>query len=280
MQAKIHPCLWFNDNAKAAVNYYSSVFKNVEILTENNTVIQFTINSTPFTALNGGPTFSINESISFFVYCGSDTEIDRLYTALSQVGTVLMPLGEYPWCKKYAWVKDKFGVSWQLDVDPINSTQTIVPTLLFTNDKFDKVKQASTLYQSVFPESMNLMSATYGKQAQNFPEDTLLFTQFKLNNTIFNALSSPEPHAFDFNEGISFVVQCDTQNEIDKLWNALTQDGGQESQCGWLKDKFGVSWQIIPSILSSLLSDPERAERVTQAFLKMKKMDIETLLQA
>lgn len=280
MKSEIVPCLWFNNTAKAAVTYYTSIFNNSEITSENDTIIQFKINGKRFMTLNGGPHYAINESISFFVYCGSEAEIERLLTALSQDGTILMPLQEYPWSKKYAWVKDKFGVSWQLDVDPINSSQTIVPALLFANSKFKQVKPAASFYQNIFPNSMTLMEVTYDEAIENIPENTVLFTQFKLNGNIFNVMSSHEPHAFDFNGGISFVMTCDTQEEIDFYWNQLLTGGGQELQCGWLKDKFGIHWQIVPSVLASLMSDPERSGRVTAAFLKMKKFDIATLLQA
>ncbi len=84
---------------------------------------------------------------------------------------------------------------------------------------------------------------------------------------------------FTFNESISFVVECDTQEEIDTYWKKLT-DGGEESMCGWLKDKYGVSWQIVPAILGQMMSDPGKSQRVMEAFLKMKKLDINTLLKA
>jgi predicted 3-demethylubiquinone-9 3-methyltransferase (glyoxalase superfamily) len=93
-------------------------------------------------------------------------------------------------------------------------------------------------------------------------------------------MDGPGVHDFTFNEAVSFVVSCDTQDEIDYHWQKLTADGGQESQCGWLKDKFGVSWQVVPSILGRLMSDPEKGQRVVQAFLKMKKFNIQALLEA
>jgi predicted 3-demethylubiquinone-9 3-methyltransferase (glyoxalase superfamily) len=92
-------------------------------------------------------------------------------------------------------------------------------------------------------------------------------------------MDGPGAHAYTFNEAVSLVVNCDTQDEIDDYWNKLT-NGGQESQCGWLKDRFGVSWQIVPAILGKLMNDPERAPRVMQALMKMKKFDIDTLLNA
>jgi predicted 3-demethylubiquinone-9 3-methyltransferase (glyoxalase superfamily) len=100
-----------------------------------------------------------------------------------------------------------------------------------------------------------------------------------LGGTSFVATETKIEHNFAFNESISFVVDCDTQEEIDYYWNRLTE-GGSESMCGWLKDKFGVSWQIVPTVLGKLMGDPKRSERVIQAFLKMKKFDIEKLLQA
>ena len=280
MRTEIVPCLWFNNNAKAAATFYCSIFKDPEIVSENDRQVNFKINGKSFVGLNGGPHFKINEATSFFVYCGCHSEIERMFTELSHGGSILMPLQAYPWSKKYAWVKDKFGVSWQLDVDPINSTQTIVPALLFTEEKFDKLQEASIFYQSIFPNSMALMNMPYGKVATEVPEDTLLFTQFKLNTNIFNLISSNVKHEFALNEGISFIVYCDTQHEIDTLWEQLTTDGGKENQCGWLKDKYGVSWQILPIILESLVSDPVRAPKVEEAFLKMKKIDIALLMKA
>ena len=94
------------------------------------------------------------------------------------------------------------------------------------------------------------------------------------------AMDGPGEHGYTFNEAVSLVVNCETQEEIDFFWNKLTADGGQESMCGWLKDRFGVSWQIIPEILGNLMADPERSPRVVKAFLQMKKFDIEKLMLA
>jgi predicted 3-demethylubiquinone-9 3-methyltransferase (glyoxalase superfamily) len=93
-------------------------------------------------------------------------------------------------------------------------------------------------------------------------------------------MDGPGVHEYNFNEAVSFTVSCHTQEEIDHYWNKLTEDGGSEGQCGWLKDKFGVSWQIVPVILGTLMSDPSKSERVINAFMQMKKFDIDTLLSA
>ena len=102
-----------------------------------------------------------------------------------------------------------------------------------------------------------------------------MVTTFEINGTRFMALNGG-PH-FTFSEAISFVVDCETQEEIDYYWDKLTADGGRESMCGWLQDKYGVSWQIVPSILPKLLSDPAKSQKVVQAFMKMKKFDIAVL---
>ena len=104
-----------------------------------------------------------------------------------------------------------------------------------------------------------------------------MVVNFELNGEKFMGLNAGP--MFKFNEAISFVVDCETQNEIDYYWDKLTA-GGSESQCGWLKDKFGVSWQIVPTVLAELLSNPEKSQRVVQAFMKMKKFDIEKLVNA
>ncbi|MFN2457135.1 MAG: VOC family protein, partial [Chitinophagaceae bacterium] len=136
------------------------------------------------------------------------------------------------------------------------------------------------LYASLFDNSSiaGILKYTAG---ENEPEGTVKHAQFTLNGQVFMAMDS-EPHAFVFNEAISFFVSCETQEEIDYFWNKLTADGGQESQCGWLKDKFGVSWQIVPLILMQLMEDKDKAKagRVMQAMMKMKKIEIEKLKEA
>jgi predicted 3-demethylubiquinone-9 3-methyltransferase (glyoxalase superfamily) len=152
---------------------------------------------------------------------------------------------------------------------------------LFVNDKVLKVKEAVNYYSTVFPDSKILMEFPYDKSA-GLPDGTLLFAQFKLAGHLFNAMSGMGEHKFDFNEAFSFVVNCKDQNEVDYYWNKLISDGGMESQCAWLKDKFGVSWQIVPEALPRLLNDPDKtkAGKVMQAMLQMKKLNIAELENA
>jgi predicted 3-demethylubiquinone-9 3-methyltransferase (glyoxalase superfamily) len=286
---KIIPHLWFDKEAVDAANFYVSLFPDSElsgITTIGGTpsgsvdIVTFSLSGAEFMAINAGPMFKINKAISFFVYCGSDSVIEDLYTKLTDGGSVLMPLGKYDWSSKYAWVEDKYGLSWQLDVDPVNSPQKIVPALLFNGAKSFRIKEAVNFYTSFFPDSKILLESLYDKSA-GLPEGTLLFAQAKLSGYLFNMMSSTMDHGFDFNEAVSFMVYCDSQEEIDYYWEKLSS-GGQEQPCGWVKDKFGVSWQVVPAEMDEMMAtkDKEQLDRVTAAMLKMKKFDIEILRKA
>ncbi len=279
MKNNIYPCLWFDGQAKAAADLYCSLFKNTKIVYNNPMVTTFELEGKVFMGLNGGPMFKINPSISLFVNCESEEEIELLNAKLSEDGSALMPLGEYPWSKKYAWVKDKFGMTWQLMLGKIpEGMPKIHPTLLFSNNQYGKAKQAIETYTKIFPNSKMHELQLYGANEVQ-AEGNVKFGHFTLNNELFAAMDGPGNHEFQFSEGVSFVVNCETQEEIDFYWDKLTE-GGEESMCGWLKDKFGVSWQIVPAILGKLMSDPERAPRVVQAFLQMKKFDLEKIMNA
>ena len=280
MNNSIYPCLWFDGKAKEAAVFYNGVFSNAKIISENPIVSIFELHGKKFMGLNGGPMFTINPSISMFVSCADDAEIEKYWNRLTEGGMVMMPLDKYPWAEKYGWVKDKYGMTWQLMIDDLSQvSQKINTAFLFSNKQFGKAKEAIDLYISIFPNSTAHHQELY-KEGEGQPVGYLKFAHFTLNGELFAAMDGPGDHAFEFGEGLSIVVDCDTQEQIDHYWNALTSDGGKESQCGWLKDKFGVSWQIVPTILGKLMSDPEKSPRVMQAFMKMKKFDIEGLLNA
>jgi predicted 3-demethylubiquinone-9 3-methyltransferase (glyoxalase superfamily) len=277
MNNKIYPCIWFDDKAQEAAEFYCSVFNDAKILESNPIVTRFEALGTTVMLLNGGPMYKVNSSISFYVYCNNEVEVNRLYDLMREGGSIVMPLDKYKWSEKYAWIIDKYGTNWQLDISTINSPQKIVPTMLFANEKMTLVKECLDHYKDVFVNSSILIESPY-PPGTGVPEETLLFAQFKLNGYILNAMSSTIKHDFDFNPGISFVIECDDQEEIDRYWYRLGQDGKYE-MCGWLSDKFGISWQIVPSILSELMNDPARGQRVINAFLQMQKFDIQTLLK-
>jgi predicted 3-demethylubiquinone-9 3-methyltransferase (glyoxalase superfamily) len=287
---KLVPHLWFDKEAKEAAGFYTSLFSNsreTDITTTPDTpsgdvdIVSFNLYGISFMAISAGPIFKLNPSISFYVYCGSDDEIERLYKSLLENGSVLMPLDKYPWSSRYAWVQDKYGVSWQLDIDTINSEQKIVPSILFVNEKAGKVKEAVSFYCSIFPDSKLLMESPWDQSA-GMPGGSLLFAQFKLNGYIFNTMSGGTiKHEFDFNEAISFMVYCKDQKEIDYYWEKLTE-GGCEQPCGWVKDKFGVSWQIVPSKMIEMMRTKDKMQlaRITNVMLKMGKFDLDLLRKA
>jgi len=275
----IYPCLWFDGKAKEAADFYCSVFEKSAIISENQMVVIFESLGQKFMCLNGGPGFNINPSISFYVICETEKEIDLLSSKLLEGGSELMPLDKYDWSAKYVWLQDRFGVNWQLSFGGMEKTgQKISPVLMFTGKQAGKAEQALRFYTSVFKGSDIIGIAKYGKDDSDV-EGMVKHAEFTLNSQAFMAIDSSFMHQFTFNEAVSLVVDCETQEEIDYFWEKLTE-GGEEVQCGWLKDRFGVSWQIVPVVLYELMSDPSRAERVMHAFLQMKKFDIEKLLQA
>ena len=140
-------------------------------------------------------------------------------------------------------------------------TQPIYPCLWFDGT----AAEAARYYCAIFPDSRIL-------------SENPMVINFELNGRAFMGLNGGPQ--FAFNEAVSFVVTCANQEEIDHYWDHLTADGGKEGNCGWLKDKFGVSWQIVPAVLSQLLGDPERGPRVMEAFRKMRKFDIAALENA
>jgi len=190
-----------------------------------------------------------------------------------------MPLDKYPWSEKYGWVQDKFGVSWQLSAGKLEAVgQKFTPTFMFTQQYAGKAEQAIQFYTSVFKDSSIVGILKYTAEDPDV-EGTIKHAQFTLNQQVFMAIDSSLSHQFAFNEATSLVVECETQDEIDYYWNKLSAVPEAE-QCGWLKDQFGISWQIVPQILKQLMSDPSKSERVINAFMRMKKFDIAKLLEA
>lgn len=284
---KIAPFLWFDHQAEAAANFYTSVFNNSSIgtITRNNgevLVVPFTLDGQSFSAMNGGPKFKFNPSISFFVVCETEAETDLVWEKLLEGGVALMPLAKYDWSDKYGWVQDRYGLTWQISLGSIAELgQKFTPALLFTGKQQGKAEEALRFYTSLFEDSSVVRVHLYGP-GEAGAEGNLKYGQFKLGQQAFIAMDHPLEENFAFNEAISLVINCSTQQEVDFFWEKLLAEGGEESMCGWLKDKFGLSWQIIPEALPRLLSDPDpvKAQRVMAAMLQMRKIDLEKLIQA
>lgn len=279
MQKQIYPCLWFDGNAKAAAEFYCSLFKNAKITDENPMVVMWELNGLKVMGLNGGPVFNINPSISLFVLCETKEDTNKLWNKLCEGGKVMMGLDKYPWSELYGWVQDKFGMTWQVSVVyNKGDKEKITPCMLFTDKHFGEGEAAVKFYTSVFENSKIDQIIPYPKEDPNAGK--LMYSEFKLNGYPMIAMDGPGEHKYTFNEGVSLVINCDTQKEIDYFWDKLIAGGGQESQCGWLKDKFGVSWQVVPSNLGKMMNDPVKGQRVVAAFMKMKKFIIADLENA
>jgi predicted 3-demethylubiquinone-9 3-methyltransferase (glyoxalase superfamily) len=295
---KITPCLWFNNNIEEAVKFYTSIFKNSKtgkVLRYDEAsakasgqpagtvlTIDFEIEGNKFLGLNGGSAFKFNPSVSFFVITKNENEVDELWKKFLNGGKVLMELQKYDWSKKYGWIQDKFGLSWQLMLTEDDIKQKIIPSLLFVDKVYGKAEEAMNFYTSVFGNSKLESIYKYGLNYEPDNENAVMYGDFILEGYKFAAMDSAREHNFTFNEAISFIVECKDQQEVDYYWNILTSDGGQESMCSWLKDKYGVSWQITPRILMDMLNDkdPAKAKRAMMAMLQMKKIVIKDLEEA
>ena len=288
---KITPHLWFDKEAKEAANLYTSIFNDSKIRsidelsnTPSGTVdiLKIQISGQEFILLNAGSQFKFNPSVSFLVNCSSKDEVDALWKKLSQSGTALMELGQYPFSQKYGWIQDRYGLSWQLMfTEEREIKQKITPALMFTKDVYGKAEEAINFYVSVFHNAKidNIMHYEKGEEPDR--EGAVKYASFELEGQKFAAMESAHVHDFGFNEAISFIVNCKTQEEIDYYWSKLSADPEAE-QCGWLKDKYGLSWQVVSTVMEEMLrdKDKERTARVMDAFLKMKKIDIGKLKEA
>ncbi len=291
MKEKITSHLWFDKEAKEAAEFYTSIFKNSKIkdtTTLHNTpsgdtdIVNIELSGQEFTLISAGPLFKFNPSISFLVACNTKEEVDALWAKLSKGGRALMDLGTYPFSERYGWTQDKYGLSWQLMFfgdRPIR--QRITPTLMFVGKVAGKAEEAINFYVSVFHKATLGDIMRYGKGEEPDAEGTIKHASFTLEGQEFAGMDSARQHDFAFNEAISLMVHCETQEEIDYYWEKLSADPNAE-QCGWLKDKYGLSWQVVPNIMDDMMKDKDKKKiaRVTEAFLKMKKFDIETLRKA
>jgi len=266
MNNDIFPCLWYDGDAGASADFYCEVFGGT-MTADTPVVVNIELFGQKLMLLNGGPQFKKNASVSFMMICETEEEVEKYWSPLSENGMVLMDLGEYPWSKKYGWVQDRFGVTWQIYLGEKQSSQKIIPTLMFIHENNGKAMKAMEWYTQVFPNSKIGSVLKYGDGVgdgtHEVPEN-VQHAHFEIDGYSFFCMDNSYDHPFDFNEGISVVVMTDSQEETDHLWNSLIKDGGRESWCGWLKDQFGMSWQIVPKKLIQLMNDPhqEKAQKI------------------
>lgn len=284
---KMGACLWFDHQAEDAAKLYGTIFDGMktgkiarygksgaEVSGQSEgkvMTVEVEIEGLPIVLLNGGPIFKITPALSFFLGCRDEDEVKRKWEKLSEGGQVIMGLDKYPWSPMYGWCADKFGVQWQLTVNPGGTR--IAPAFLFVDALFGKGEEAINHYTSIFPDSKvdSLERAQDGK--------SVMFSSFTLSGTKFVLMDGSGKHGWTFTEGASIMIPCRTQEEIDR-YSAKLSEGGSLQPCGWVKDKFGVSWQVAPANLDELMSNPATAEKVAAELYKMKKIDIATLEKA
>lgn len=288
---KIVPHFWYDKEAGEAAELYTSLFEQSSIDSKTKIydtpsgtaeTVTMTIAGQSFMSISAGPFFKFTPLISLQVMCSTLAEVNRLWQQLSKGGNVLMPLEAYPFSEKYGWTEDKYGLSWQIIYLPDQPiAQKITPSILFTDEQYGKAKAAMEFYTTVFPNAAIDGFDYYAEDDPQGQGGKVQYGLFNLEGQNFVAMDSGITHDYKFNESVSFIVNCETQEEIDYYWDKLSYVPEAE-QCGWLKDKFGVSWQIVPANMNELMStkDTEQLNRVTQAFLKMKKFDIAELKRA
>ncbi|MBM7568094.1 VOC family protein [Paenibacillus sacheonensis] len=291
----IVPHLWFDKEAKAAAELYASVFPNSKVTnvttihgtpSGDSDIVAFEVWGQKFAAISAGPIFKLNPSVSFIVNFDPSREpnavalLDEAWNKLSDGGMALMPLGKYPFSEHYGWIQDKFGVSWQLMLTNPDGEERppIVPSMMFVGDNCGRAEEAIQYYVSVFANAKQGNIVKYPPGMEPDQAGSVMFADFRLEDLWLAAMDSAHEHRFAFNEAVSFMVYCDTQAEIDHYWDKLSAVPEAE-QCGWLKDKFGLSWQIVPRAMDEMMKNgtPEQIERVTKAFMQMKKFDLAAL---
>jgi predicted 3-demethylubiquinone-9 3-methyltransferase (glyoxalase superfamily) len=281
---KIYPCLWFHKDIEAAAELYSRAFRDFRILGKSVypqatsriagkqpgeiMTLDVEFGQQSFLLLNGGPHFDLNPALSFTINCTNAEEAKSKWATLSQGGKILMAFDRYPWSANYGWCQDRFGVSWQ--IIEADRPSKIIPSFLFANKIMGRGKEAIDFYTAMF-SSGKIDELHYHPDSQ-----LIAHAQFVLAKQDFILTESPIAHDFDFSTATSLCISCASQEEIDKYWNHLCQ-GGREEACGWLKDKFGFSWQIVPSLVEKLMRNPATAEKAMEALLKMKKPDLAKL---
>jgi predicted 3-demethylubiquinone-9 3-methyltransferase (glyoxalase superfamily) len=285
---RIVPNLWFDHKAVEAVEFYTRVFPDAKVVDTKHypsegledfqkefagdvLYVEFEVRGYRLIAINAGSEVTPNPSISMMLnvdYADRDV-LDALWNDLSEGGKVLMPLDDYGFSSHYGWVQDRYGISWQLFLNAPDTPQQpfIVPSLMFTELVLNRAKEAMDYYVSVFgghPRNLTLYTADAPNAGSVMYGDIVVFGQW-----LAAMDSGGAEHGFTFNFGVSLMVYCDGQDELDRWWSQLSAVPEAE-QCGWCQDKFGVSWQLVPADLEELMSKPGAYEKL----MGMKKIEI------
>lgn len=292
MTISISPCVWFQGDGHLAMARYASVVPGAAPLPGSAypdgtpgrhgmpdghpLMVVHQLGPTSMQALNGGPQYRPTPAVSYVLQLATAEQVDAAWAALRTDGEVLMPLQAYDWSERYGWCNDRWGVSWQVMLATNDEEGLVASALLFTGRRAGCADAAMSRYASLVPDAEVLVRQLSGRQDGSAH---LQHAQLRAGGHTLWFQDSDVDHAFTFSPGNSLVATCDSQDEIDHLWHALSAVPEAEA-CGWLVDEFGVSWQIVPRQLGSLMSDPALARRVMPVLLKMKQLDLAALRDA
>lgn len=290
----IVPNIWSNGVAEEQANFYAGVFRDctAEVTGRYPTeglpdfqkdmagkpvTVDMQLAGTRITLINAGPEFAPNPSINFMLnfdpvlYSDASEYLEEAFEKLAEGGFVMMPLDEYPFSSKYAWVQDKYGVSWQLILtNPEGEPRPFVlPSLMFCGAAQNKCREAVSSYIELIPNSAWGMVAEYPEQTGPAEAGCIVFSDFQLGGQWFTAMDSAVDQPFTFSEGVSLMLNAHGQDEIDRYWLELSTVPEAE-QCGWCKDAYGLSWQVVPDNMDELMSKPGAYE----AMMQMGKLEI------
>lgn len=291
---KIVPSLWFDHVAAEAANFYAEVLPGATVTdtqyypTEGlldfqqefagkELTVEFEVQGYRFVAINAGPQFRVNPSVSFMLNFDPSRDerarehLDEAWAALSDGGSELMPLGEYEFSPHYGWIQDRFGVSWQLILTDAagDPRPFVIPNLLFGGPAQNRAGEAMEYYTSVFEGARTGDVWRYPDAVGPAPAGSIMFGELNLFGQWFALMDSAVEQDFTFNPGVSLMLQCEDQEELDRYWHELSAVPEAE-QCGWLVDRFGLSWQVVPANMGELMQAPGSFEKL----MAMKEIEI------
>ncbi|PZP41316.1 MAG: hypothetical protein DI598_18360 [Pseudopedobacter saltans] len=215
----------------------------------------------------------------FFITLESEQELKSIWDRLVVDGKIMMELKDYAWSPLYGWLEDQYGVCWQLSLGKISEVgKSIVPFLMFCDQQQGNAAEAIAFYQGLMSPQQEPFIVHYAPEQVHI-NATVVHSRFYIGKNLFMAMDGGVPQPFNFDEGVSFAIHCQNQEEVDYYWDKITAKG-TESVCGWCKDQFGISWQIVPVQIYEILKDPERRENFFRIMTKMKKLIISDLEKA
>lgn len=274
--------LWCNGSTDEAAQFYTRVFRDASIVKQvPGLTTALSIHGFQLSLINGDDRYVPNQYISCILnfdplLFGGEAQarayLDELYEELS-TGGVLMELGEYPFSPRYAWVRDRFGMTWQLMLtNPAGDPRPfVVPSFMFGGTNHGNAEEATNGWISMFDDARRGTLYHY-PEGSPLEADAVMFTDFNLHGTWMAAADSGTFHDFTFTPGVSVVLSCRTQEEINYYWEQLSAIPEAE-RCGWCVDRWGISWQVVPHNIAELMADKAAREKI----LLMGKIDLSQL---